>query len=176
MKTKNIVIYILIALITILSYKYYQLLQTNKNLLESKNFNFELNQAEDILYSFWKNNNKLSNQYVDKNFDYNYELVYSYDIYGNQLTKSIDDNENGVYEKCITYNAYGKIIGKSFDKNEDGVTETCILILENNNELILTDTNNNGDFEKITFINKQNNTTVEKPITKLFELNLQALL
>lgn len=168
MKIKNSIFYILGLLIAFLSYKYYQLDQTNKNLLESKNFKIELNQTEEILYSFWKNNNKLANQYVDKNFDYNYELTYTYDIYGNQLTKSIDTNENGVYEKCITYNAYGKIIGKSFDKNEDGVAEVCILILENNNEIKLTDTNNNGDFEMITFVNRQNNTSTEKRIKTLF--------
>ena len=169
MNFKNILIIILSISTLIFGILYYNSLKLNENLTESKNFNFEWSQEGEILYSFWKNNDKISNQYIDKNIDNNYELINTYDIYGNIYTSNYDLNENGVFEKYLTFNSYGKIVGKCIDKNEDGAIDEFTLILENQSELKFIDSNDNGQYEKIILINKKENTKKEKLIKELFE-------
>jgi hypothetical protein len=169
MKMNKIIITILSIATIILGFLYYNVKKENKYLMDSKNFTFEWNNNEEILFSYWKNNNKFANQFVDKNYDNNYEVITAHDIYGNIVTSSYDLNENGVIEKCINYNSYGKIIGNCQDKDEDGAFEEFSIILENKNELTFIDLNNNGQYNKIVLFNKEKNKRTEKLIEKLFE-------
>ena len=165
---KIVIIFLSIATIT-LGFLYLQKFKENKYLMDSKNFTFKWNNDQEILYSFWKNNNKFANQLVDKNYDNNFEMITTHDIFGNLNVSSYDLNENGVIEKTLTYNAYGKIIGSCFDKNEDGVFDEFTIILENKNELTFIDLNNNGQYNKIILVNKKKNEQSEKLIENLFE-------
>ena len=171
MNSKNILIIILSISTLVLGILYHNSLKLNENLMESKSFNFEWSQEGEILYSFWKNNSKISNEYIDKNLDNNYELINTYDIYGNIYISNYDLNENGIFEKSFTFNSYGKIIGNCIDKNEDGAIDEFTLILENQNELKFIDSNDNGQYEKIILFNKKENIKTEKLINELFEQN-----
>lgn len=165
----KIIITILSIVIIVLSFLYYNLKKENKYLMDSKNFSLEWSENEEILYSYWKNNNKLANKFIDKNYDNNYEVITVHDIYGNRVLSNYDLNENGVFEKSINYNSYGNIIGKCVDKDEDGAFEEFSIILENNNELTFIDLNNNGQYNKIVLFHKKDNKRTEKLIENLFE-------
>jgi len=102
MKLSKIVIIILSLTTLILGFLYYQKYMENKYLMESKNFMFEWNNDQEILFGYWKNNNKLANQFIDKNYDNNYEMITNHDVYGNLNVSSYDTNENGIIEKTIT--------------------------------------------------------------------------
>jgi hypothetical protein len=169
MKLSKIVIIILSLTTLILGFLYYQKYTENKYLMESKNFMFEWNNDQEILFGYWKNNNKLANQFIDKNYDNNYEMITNHDVYGNLNVSSYDTNENGIIEKTITYNAYGKEIGSCLDKNEDGAFDEFNIILENKNELKFIDINNNGQYNKVILFDREKNEKTEKIIEKLFE-------
>ena len=169
MKLSKIVIVILSLTTLILGFLYYQKYTENKYLMESKNFMFEWNNDQEILFGYWKNNNKLANQFIDKNYDNNYEMITNHDVYGNLNVSSYDTNENGIIEKTITYNAYGKEIGSCLYKNEDGAFDEFNIILENKNELKFIDINNNGHYNKVILFDREKNEKTEKIIEKLFE-------
>lgn len=169
MKLSKIAIIILSLTTIVLGFLYFQKYKESKYLMDSKNFTFEWNNDQEILFSHWKNNNKFANQFIDKNYDNNYEMITTHDIYGNLNVSSYDLNENGVIEKTITYNAYGKEIGSCLDKNEDGAFDEFTIILENKNQLNFIDLNNNGQYDKVVLVNKEKKEKSEKLIENLFE-------
>ena len=169
MNLSKIVIIILSITTTLFGFLYYQENKENNYLMDSRNFKFEWNKDQEVLFSYWKNNNKFANQFIDKNYDNNYEMITTHDIYGNLSVSSYDLNENGVIEKTVNYNSYGKVIGSCLDKNEDGAFDEFNLILENNNELQFIDLNNNGQYNKVILINKEKNERTEKLIEKFWK-------
>ena len=169
MNFKKIITPLLLLIIAVLGIMYYQLFETNKALMESKNFNLEYNDNQEVLLSIWKKNNKLANQFIDRNFDNNFEEVYSYDAFGNLYQINSDTNENGVFEKCESFDVYGKNVGNAFDKDEDGAVEEFSIILDNKNEIRFLDIDNNGRFEKLILVNKINDSESEILTNELFK-------
>lgn len=169
MNFQKSLILILSIVIIGLGIGYYNLNETNKNLMESKNFNFDWSPSQEVLFSYWKSNNKLSDQYIDRNFDNNYELFNTYDTFGNLYQTAYDSNENGVYEKFLIFDPFGEKVGNNTDSNEDGAIDEFSLILDSKNELKFVDSDHNGRFEKILFINKKNSYTSEMLTENLIE-------
>ena len=155
MNFQKIFIFLLLIIIIGLGTAYYKLNETNKNLMESKNLTFDWSPSQEILFSFWKNNNKLSSQSIDRNFDNNYELFNAYDIFGNLVQSSYDNNENGIFEKYLVFNSNGQNVGNNIDSDEDGAIDEFLLVLDNKNELKFLDTDNDGRFEKVVLLNKK---------------------
>ena len=167
MKIQGILI-ILLSIISIgLGIYSFQLKQTNDKLLESKNFKSKWSPSQEMLISYWKNNDKLSNQYIDRNFDYNYELINTYTTYGKLCYTSYDLNENGVYEKITNFNIIGEKVGISIDSDEDGEIDEFIINLDNGNELKFIDNDRDGRYEIIH--SKNDNKTIELSNEKLFD-------
>jgi hypothetical protein len=171
MNLKKILILILSIIIVGLSIGYYKLYEINKSLTDSKNFSFDWSPSGEVLFGFWKNNNKLSNQNIDRNFDNNYELFHSYDIFGNLVQSSYDINENGVYEKHLIFNSVGENVGNSIDSDEDGAMDEFSLILDSNDELRFIDSDNDGRYEKVLFFDKKTNSKIERLIEEIIENN-----
>lgn len=168
MSFKKIITPILLLIIVVLGIMHYRLIQMNNALIENKNFNFEWNQNQEVLFSSWKKNNKLANQFIDRNFDNNYEEVNSYDAFGNLYQINTDANENGIFEKWVSFDVYGKKVGNGFDRDEDGAIEEFSLILDNKNEIRFLDIDNNGRFEKLILLDKINETESEILTEELF--------
>ena len=171
MNFQKILILLISIGIIVLGIAYYKLNETNKNLMESKNFNFEWSPSEEILFSFWKNNEKLSSENIDRNFDNNFELFNAYDVYGNLVQSSYDNNENGIFEKYMIFNSNGQNVGNNIDSDEDGAIDEFLLVLDNKNELKFLDTDNDGRYEKVVILDKKANVKSEKLIEELFEKN-----
>ncbi|WP_417785671.1 hypothetical protein [Tenacibaculum sp.] len=136
-------------------------------LMDAKNFTFKWINNYEILTSYWKENNKISNQFFDVNFDSNYEIARVYTTYGKVYQTCFDRNENGVYEKTDCYNSAGDKVGYSLDNDEDEVPEEFVLIYDSKKELKFVDSNFDGKFEKVIIINNNNET--EFLIKTMFE-------
>ena len=162
---------ILVILLTIISIGLgiysFKLNETNKNLTKSKNFHVDWSPSQEVLMSFWKNNNKLSEQFFDRNFDNNYERVNTYTTFGKVFTTNFDKNENGVFEKINIFNSIGEKVGTYIDSDEDGAFDEFTLILDNQNELMFLDSNGDGRYEKVLFT--KDNKTSELLTEKMFE-------
>tara|TARA_R110002049_G_scaffold112646_4_gene262268 strand:+ start:1235 stop:1768 length:534 start_codon:yes stop_codon:yes gene_type:complete len=171
MNFQKISILILSVVIIGLGIEYYSLKETNKNLMESKNFNFDWSPGQEVLFSYRKSNNKLSDQYIDRNFDNNYEVFNTYDIFGNLHQTGYDSNENGVYEKFLIFDPFGEKVGNNMDSNEDGVIDEFSLTLDSKNELKFVDSDHDGRFEKIIFFNMKNSNTTEMLTENFFKNN-----
>ena len=78
-------------------------------------------------------------------------------------------NENGFYEKFLIFDPFGEKVGNNTDSNEDGAIDEFSLILDSKNELKFVDSDHNGRFEKILFINKKNSYTSEMLTENLIE-------
>ena len=135
--------------------------------MDAKNFTFKWINNYEILTSYWKENNKIANQFFDVNFDYNYEIARVYTTYGKVYQTCFDRNENGVYEKTDCYNSVGDKVGYSLDNDEDGVPEEFVLIYDSKKELKFIDSNFDGKCEKVSIINNNNET--ELLIKTIFE-------
>ncbi|REH55989.1 hypothetical protein C7448_10117 [Tenacibaculum gallaicum] len=158
MKLKEVLI-ILLSLTSIgLGVYSFTLNKENSRLTDSKNFTFEWKNSYEVLTSYWKDNNKISSQYFDVNFDYNYEIARVFTTYGKVYQTCFDRNENGVYEKTDCYNSAGDKVGYSLDNDEDGVPEEFVLIYDSKKELKFIDSDFDGKFEKIIIINNSNET------------------
>ena len=120
-----------------------------------------------MLISYWKNNNKISDQFFDRNFDNNYERVNTYTTFGKVFQTSYDKNENGVFEKIDIFNSIGERVGTGIDSDEDGAIDQCTLILDNGKELKFLDSNGDGRYEKVHFT--KDNKTSEFLTEKIFE-------
>ncbi len=167
MKLQRILI-ILLAIISIgLGIYSYGLSETNKKLTESKNFRFDWSPSQEILMSYWKNNNKLSDQFIDRNFDNNYERINTYTTFGKIFQTCYDKNEDGIFEKINIFNSIDEKVGTCIDSDEDGAIDQFTLILDNGNELIFLDSDMDGRYEKIHFT--KDNKTSEILTEKLFE-------
>jgi len=171
MNFQKISIIILSVVIIGLAIGYYNLNETNKNLMESKNLKYDWSPGQEILFTFWKSNSKLSDQYIDRNFDNNFELFNTYDIFENLHQTGYDSNENGVYEKFAIFDPSGEKVGNNIDSNEDGVIDEFSLVLDSQNELKFVDSDHDGRFEKVIFFNKKNNNTFEMLTEKLLKNN-----
>ncbi|QCX39558.1 hypothetical protein FF125_14325 [Aureibaculum algae] len=167
MKIERILIVLLAIISIVIGIKYYQVNEINKNLMNSKNFNSKWSPSEEMLNSYWKNNNKLSNQYIDRNFDNNYEIINTYDYVGKLTQSSYDSNENGIYERNKIFNVIGEVVGACNDKDEDGAIDELIMSLDNNNELKFIDSDIDGRYEKVIMTNKK--------IHKITEINIDSL-
>lgn len=144
MKFKEVLIILLLLTSAALGIYTYKLTKEISHLTDAKNFNLKWENGQEILTSSWKSNNKISNQYFDANFDYNYEIIRDFTTYGKVYRTSFDRNENGVYEKIDFYNPAGNKVGYSFDKDEDGVPEEFALIYDSKKELKFIDENYDG--------------------------------
>lgn len=167
MKQKNTLSLLLFITTIALGIYSYLLRQDISRLTDTKNFRFEWQNGQEVLASYWKEDNKLADQYFDANFDYNYEIIRAFTTYGKVYSTSFDRNENGVLEKTDFYNVIGEKVGYSLDKDEDGVPEEFVLLYNKDRELQFIDENRDGKYEKITVINKSKRT--ELIVEKLFE-------
>ena len=139
----------------------------NKHFTESKNNTFEWKNGDEILYSYWKENNKLASQFFDQNFDNNYEIIRTFTSYGKLYQTAFDRNENGIYEKMENFNLTGEKVGEVLDLDEDGIPEEFSLYLSSGKELKFKDENYDGIYERITLIN--NSIETELLTEKIFE-------
>lgn len=167
MKTQQIVIILLLIICIALGFYSFHLKQLNDNLMESKNFNFKWNSGQEILMGYWLNNHKISNHYIDRNFDNNYELINSYTTYGKLYSANYDRNENGVFEKMIFFNSVREKVGNSIDSDEDGAIDEFTIFLDNGNELKFLDIDIDGRYERV--YSKRNDTIIELNDENLFK-------
>lgn len=166
MKLQNILIVLLFITTVSLGVYCYRLNKLNSQLETSKNFYFKWGSSDEILFSHWNNNKKLANQYIDQNFDNNYEKIIDFTTYGKRIRSSYDTNENGIYERTEIFNSVGDLVGNCWDKDEDGATDKFSLILDDKSELIFLDIDIDGRYEKL--ILKTENNTSEITIDQLF--------
>jgi len=167
MKLQQILI-ILLAIISIgLGISYYNAKEMSKNLMASKNFSFKWSPSAEMLIAQWKNNNKLSGQFIDRNFDDNYERVNTYTTYGKISQTCNDKNENGIFESINVYNSDGETVEINIDSDEDGSVDQFTLFLDNGNKLKFLDSDMDGRFEKVLCI--KGTKTSEFLIEKIFE-------
>lgn len=167
MKAQQLLMVLLLILSIGLGIYSLKLKEENNYLKDSKNFHSSWSPSQEVLMSYWKNNNKLSDQYIDRNFDNNYEVINTYTTYGKIIQIGYDENENGVVEKSIIFNSTGEKIGVNNDYDEDRDIDEFTLIYKNNSMLTFTDENNDGRYEKMLL--KINNKVSEITIKNMFE-------
>lgn len=168
-KIQSILIFILFAISIGLGISYYNLSQTNLRMSENKNITFKWSPGEEILTGFWKSNNKMSDQSIDKNFDLNFEIINLYNTSGILVQRAYDKNENSVYEKGQTFNVIGEVVGSYQDTDEDGAVDRFTLVLDNEKKLEFIDEDIDGRYEKVIVTDKNGNTTSELEINSLFK-------
>ena len=167
MKLQKIIIILLSISTTIFGFLYFKMRNQNKHFTESKNNTFEWKNGDEILHSYWKENNKLASQFFDQNFDNNYEIIRTFTSYGKLYQTAFDRNENGVYEKYENFNVAGEKVGYGIDKDEDGIPEIFSLSQGSDKEIKFIDENYDGIYEKIILTN--NSIETELLTEKIFE-------
>lgn len=117
----------------------------------------------------WKKSNYLHSEFVDLNYDNNYEISTYYNIAGKKVNDFFDTNENGIFEETKTYNSVGEIVQKAFDKNEDGEIDAFVLYYSDQLTISFTDENKDGRFEKIYIQDLETNKSKELTPAEIFE-------
>lgn len=139
-----IVLIIYSMIMTLLFVKY---LNLEKQYSFDKNFHYRWNWDNTVLSVIDKKTNNTITTFIDKNRDFNYELVRNFPSVEGIMIESIDRDENGYFEKIVSFGVGQRQSDLLIDNNGDGLYEVQWIYLENGDTLMLTDENKNGLFE-----------------------------
>ncbi len=130
-------------IMTLLFFRYYYISERGSI---DKNYTYTWSYSNQIMYAVHKGRDHVEDIYYDKNYDNNFEKVESY-FNETRISESFDNNEDGFFEEVKLYDLAGRPSGGYFDTNKDGLFDRMKIVLENNEELLLVDSNNNGRYE-----------------------------
>jgi hypothetical protein len=131
-------------LITILFLRFWYLDYLNSS---DKNFEYKWNTnltRQDVTN---KKTQKIESSYFDENYDFNYELQYSYFNGKGPVMVRRDKDENGYAEVVEFYNLEGNLYAYYQDLNNDAWFDYSYLIIEGGDTLLLVDSDMNGFYE-----------------------------
>ncbi len=140
-RIKQYLLFGYLILVTFFFIKYWYINYRNS---EAKNYIYEWNFSGNRMYLKSKKTGEIISQYIDKNYNMNFEQVINYSVDGNIIMEYFDNNEDGYYEYSLNSTTESNFLSDFSDRNIDGYFDLLRFITENQDTIFIEFNYNKG--------------------------------
>ncbi|MEM9328379.1 MAG: hypothetical protein AAGA85_22110 [Bacteroidota bacterium] len=132
------------VVISLVCLRYWYMVETGN---DSKNFDIQWEDNNTLLLYYSKEDGSLLSSHQDANYDLNFEQSNVYARGGEQVSRSMDDNEDGMFEYSAYYSQDRQLVGELWDLDRNQIADMYWTLLASGDTLRFNDTNQDGIWE-----------------------------